>query len=343
MSRLVVDLGRIRANLEALRARIAPARPLLVVKDDAYGHGLERVVATARAAGVDWFGAVDVPTGLRARAAAGADARVLSWSTTTAARVAEAIAADVDLGVGDADHLETVAAVSAGRRARVHLKIDTGLHRSGVRPEDWGGFVARAAALEASGDLVVAGVWSHIAETSDADDDDARAQFLRAVATAEAAGLHPEVRHLAASAAAYARPEFRFDLVRFGAFGYGIRSADGPEQPGIAPAATLLAAVTAVDGDAVTVDLGALDGLPSRLGGRVAVGTPGGPRTLRAVGATESVVDAWPGAAVGDDVAVFGPGALGECTATTLAEAVDTVGEEILVRVSPLIPREYVG
>jgi alanine racemase len=53
-------------------------------------------------------------------------------------------------------------------------------------------------------------------------------------------------------------------------------------------------------------------------------------------------IASWPGAAVGDEVAIFGPGDLGESSVTTLAEAIGTVGEEIIVRVSPLVPREYV-
>jgi alanine racemase len=60
------------------------------------------------------------------------------------------------------------------------------------------------------------------------------------------------------------------------------------------------------------------------------------------VGETSLTVGAWPGAAVGDDVAVFGPGTFGESSVTTLAEAIGTVGEEIIVRVSPLVPRRYV-
>lgn len=342
MTRLVVDLGRMVANVHALRDRIAPAEYLSVLKDDAYGHGVEAVALAAARAGVRWFGAVDVPTCLVARSVVGPDARILSWSRAPGAMLEGAVDAGLELGVGDAGYLEEVAEASHGRGVRVHLKIDTGLHRSGVRPEQWDAFVARAAELEASGDLVVTGVWSHIAETSDADDDDARDVFRRAVEAARAAGLRPEVRHLAASAAAYAREPFRFDLVRVGAFGYGIRSADGPDLPGIAPAATLLATVTAVSPDAATIALGSLDGLPSALAGRVTVGTPGGPRALLAIGAVESTVAAWEGAAVGDEVAVFGPGALGESSATTLAEAIGTVGEEIVVRVSPLLPREYV-
>jgi alanine racemase len=235
-----------------------------------------------------------------------------------------------------------VASARGGAPARVHLKIDTGLHRNGIRPEDWAAVVARAAVLEASGGIRVVGIWSHIAETSDETDDQARAEFLAAADVARAAGLAPEVLHLAASAAGYARGEFRHDLVRFGAFGYGIRSTGGVDLPGIVPAATLLAPVTRVDDDTVEVAYGSLDGLPSVLGGRATVGTPGGARPLLAVGETSLTVGVWPGAAVGDEVAVFGPGTRGESSVTTLAEAIGTVGEEIIVRVSPLVPGRYV-
>lgn len=339
---LRVDLGRIRADIDTLRARIAPAQLMCVVKNDAYAHGIDRVVADAAAHGVRWFGAFDVPMGVRARAAAGPDARVFSWVTVSRDEIATALDAGIELGVGDGGYLEEVAAVSAGRRAPVHLKIDTGLHRNGVRPEDWPGFVARAAELEARGDIRVAGIWSHIAETSDEADDQARAEYHAAIDAARAAGLEPEVLHLAASAAGYARPEFRHDLVRFGAFCYGIRSTDGPELEGIVPAATLVAPVVSVGAETVEVGYGSLDGLPSTLAGRVTVGTPGGPRALLAVRETSLTVAAWPGAAVGDEVAIFGPGSLGESSATTLAEAIGTVGEEIMVRVTPLIPRVYV-
>ncbi|MFB8388232.1 alanine racemase [Microbacterium sp. NPDC055910] len=339
---LRVDLARIRANLDTLRARVAPADVMFVVKDDAYGHGVDAVVRTATAAGIDWFGSFSIATGVRVRAAA-PTARIFAWATSPAAEVDEAIDARLELGVGDAGYLDLVATRAAGRGIRVHLKIDTGLHRNGVRPEDWPAFVARAAALEAAGDIVVTGIWSHIAEASDADDDRARAEFERAVDLARAAGLTPGVRHLAASAAGHARPEFRNDLVRFGAFGYGVRSADGPALPGIVPAAALVAPVVRLDGDTVVVGLGALDGLPSTLGGRVSVGTPAGARALRRVDLAESAVEAWPDAQVGDEVTFFGPGAHGESDPTTLGEAIDTVGEEVLVRVSPLVPREYSG
>jgi alanine racemase len=188
------------------------------------------------------------------------------------------------------------------------------------------------------------GIWSHIAEASDAEDDAARAVFDWAVGEARSAGLSPQFRHLAASAASFARAEFRYDMVRVGAFAYGIHPAGGPDAAslGIRPIACLVASATTVAGDTVRVGVGALDGLPSTLGGRVHVGTPSGARHLLRIGDVESDVVAWSGAASGDEVVVYGPGDRDELTATGLAESIDTIGEEIALRVSPAVPRSYV-
>jgi alanine racemase len=343
---LRVDLDAIRGNIARIRATVAPAGLMLVVKDDAYGHGLGPIVRTAAAAGVEWFGAFDVRTGSAVRAELGSRARIFAWIAASREDLEVAIADELDLGIGDSALLEDLAdaARSAGTPARVHLKIDTGLHRNGVRPENWPGFVTRAAELEADGTIDVVGVWSHIAEASDADDDDARTIFDWAIAHARRVGLRPSMRHLAASAAAFARPEFRYDMVRVGAFCYGIRSAGGPSATdlGLVLAASLNADVVSVEDDAVTIGIGALDGVPSSLAGLAEVGTPDGARRLMSVD-TASRVETWPGAAVGDVVTVYGAGDRGESSATDLAEIIGTIGEEIAVRVSPLVPREYVG
>ncbi|WP_203579482.1 alanine racemase [Microbacterium hibisci] len=344
-ARLRVDLEALAANIERVRDTVAPAELMLVVKDDAYGHGLAPVVRAASAAGVTWFGAFDARTGCAVRDVVGDDARIFAWIAASRDDLDAAIAARVDVGVGDAELLEELAEAARDSRAlaRVHLKIDTGLHRNGVRPEAWPGFVARAAAIEAAGVIEVVGVWSHIAEASDAEDDDARRIYEWALEQAAAAGLRPAMRHLAASAASFARPEFRYDMVRVGAFCYGIRSAGGPSarELGLRPIGTLEADVLRVDGAAVRIELGALDGLPSSLRLRATVGTPAGGRQLLSVGDSESLVAAWPDAAAGDVVTIYGPGAQGEGTATDLAELVGTIGEEIALRVSPLVQRSY--
>lgn len=341
---LRVDLGRLRRNVATLRERMAPAELLVVVKDDAYALGVEPVARAAWDAGARWFGGIDVLSALRARRAC-PEARVLAWMTLSAGEAAAALDGGLELGVGDAGYLERAADAGLGRAkpAVVHLKIDTGLHRNGIRPEAWPAVVARAAELERAGAIRVAGIWSHIAEASDAEDDASRAEFDAAVATAREAGLRPEVRHLAASAAAWHRPEFRYDLVRIGAFCYGVRSADGPVLDGIEPVATLVGRVIAVGEDGVRIGIGSVDGLLSSLAGRVSVATPAGRRGLLRIDPFASTVAAWPGAAIGDEVLVFGPGTRGEPSPTDIGEAVDTVGEEPLLRISPRVPRVYLG
>lgn len=341
---LRVDLDVFAANLAVVRARVAPAQLMLVVKDDAYGHGLGPIVRRAAAEGVRWFGAFDVAEAVRTREAAGPGARIFSWLTVGPDEIAEALMADVELGVGDASFLDDIASAVpvGGDPARIHLKIDTGLHRNGIRPEEWSAVIENARALQDAGRVRVVGVWSHIAEASDAEDDAARAAFDRAVAVAEHAGLELEVRHLSASAASFARPEFRYDLARVGAFCYGIRSAGGVGEAdlGVDPVAALRAEVTHVDDHEVALGMGALHGLPSTLARRALLRVDGRRYAVHEVGLTHVRVAAWPGAGIGDRVDVFGAHG---ASATDLAESIDSVGEEILVRVSPLVPRIYTG
>lgn len=337
-----VDLDAFARNLARVRETIAPAQHMLVVKDDAYGHGLAAIVRRASAEGVEWFGAFDVATGREVRDITGPDARIFVWLLGGPDDLAAGIAADLDLGIGDEALLDDLAALPApSTPARVHLKIDTGLHRNGIRPERWDAALARTAALVATGAARLEGVWSHIAEASDADDDDARALFLAARAAADAAGLAPRFSHLAASAAGFARAPFREDLVRVGAFSYGIRPAGGPgeDELGIEPISVLHATVIEADSTSARIDVGHLHGLPSSLAGRFDVATPEGPRRVIAIEATSTVIEGWTSATVGAAVAVFGAGAIS--TATDLAETIDSIGEEVALRVSPSLPRRY--
>jgi len=341
-ARVRVDLSALRANLRLIRDTVAPAQHMLVVKDDAYGHGVRAVVDAARAEGVRWVGAFDVDTARAVREVVGADARIFVWLLAGPADLAAAIDLDLDLGIGDRALLDEAAALTRPAE-RVHLKIDTGLHRNGIRPEEWADAVAAAAAHEAAGRLRVDGLWTHLAEASDDEDDAARGVFTAAAHTAAAAGLRPAFRHVAASAASFARPEFRDDLVRVGAFAYGIRPAGGPDEDalGLRPVGSLVAEVRELDGAHAVLDLGSLDGLPSALAGVISVRTPGGVRRVIRIEPTRALVEAWPGAVAGEEITVLGARALHGYT--DAAERIGTIGEEIATRLSPLLPREYVG
>lgn len=335
---LEISRSAFRHNVTAVRRRLAPSELLLVMKDDAYGLGIDWAVAEASAVGVHWFGGYDIPTALRIRALT--DRRVYAWATSPRMEIAQAIAADIDLGVGSAAYLDDVIAEAeaAGARVRVHLKIDTGLHRNGFRPEQWHDAVCTARAAERRGSISISGVWSHLSEASDADDDASQRVFLDAVEQLVAAGGEPEVLHLTASAAAWWRPELRGSLSRVGAFCYGIRSADGPQLDGLRLIARLSAPVEEVAADAVRVGIGAFHGLPSILRG-AEVATPGGSRRIIDIGGDALTVEPWEGASAGQRVVLFGPGTQGEPDATALAERVDTVGEEIITRLTPAVRR----
>lgn len=340
---LRISATAFRANVAAVVERIAPSELMLVVKDDAYGHGLPWTVEQAEALGVTWFGSYDVRSALDVRRVAGGSVRVFAWATSTDAEIDEALAHGIDLGVGTHDYLRRIIAraEALGVLGRVHLKIDTGLHRNGVLREDWDAVVAEARVAETAGTLELVGVWSHIAEASDEEDDDAQEIFLDAVRVTGESGQVPRLQHLTASAASWWRPELRGSLSRIGAFCYGVRSADGPDLDGIRPIASLVASVVEiVAGDAV-INIGSFDGLPSTLAG-APVGTPVGAGVLLRIDNTTSIVQGWSGVAVGDAVHVFGAGEHGEASATSLAERIDTVGEEILTRLSTRVRRVVV-
>ncbi|WP_447912863.1 alanine racemase [Microbacterium phyllosphaerae] len=340
---LRIRTDRFVSNIAAVRERIAPSALMVVLKDDAYGHGLRWAVEAAQSAGVEWYGSYDVGSGVEARRVLGESGRVLAWVTSTDPEIDEALRQRIDLGVGSAEYLERIVARAdhLGLRARIHLKIDTGLHRNGLLPEEWAQTIAQVRAGETAGQLELAGIWSHLAEASDAEDDEAQAVFLDAVRVIEESGETPEALHLTASAASWWRPELRGSVSRIGAFCYGVRSADGPDLAGILPVAELVATVIEVRDNGAVIAIGAFDGIPSTLVG-AEVGTPDGPRELLRIDMTTSVVASWPGTQMGDTVRLFGAGEHGESSATTLAERIDTVGEEILTRLTPRVRRVVV-
>ena len=131
--------------------------------------------------------------------------------------------------------------------ARVHLKIDTGLSRNGSYVEDWPDLVVAAAKAEAAGEIRVVGVWSHFAYADEPGHPTIAKQiaaFRAALDVAGRAGVQPELRHLANSAATLTLPEAHFDLVRPGIAVYGLSPV--ADDHGLTPAMTLRAAAAGV-------------------------------------------------------------------------------------------------
>lgn len=357
-SELIVDHTAIRRNLAVLRDHVAPAELMLVVKADAYGHGLREVAATGLAAAVPWLGVLTVPNGLLLRSLWFSDEvpttqqpRLFAWLLDPDDDLEHAVAGGIELGVSTIEQIARIraAASAVGRLARVHLKFDSGLARDGATAAEWPELVAAAVAGQDEGDLALVAAWSHLAEASEDEDALARKRYLDTVRAAEEAGARFELRHLAASSASWLRPDFRLDLVRIGAHAYGIPVPEGlaARDMGLVPALSLRSRVTEVRDGVATVPLGWLDGLPAgRLDG-AAVGIAGQRYPVRpgSMAAAEFQVDLPAGArvAAGDEVWVFGAGIHGEPTVNEWADAAGTIGEELVCRIGVRLPRRHIG
>jgi alanine racemase len=376
-ARAVVDLAAIRSNVGSLAAHAPSAEVMAVVKADAYGHGLVPSATAAVAGGATWLGAAQVAEALALRAAGIVTPRILTWLYAPGAPLREAVEADVDVSVSASWALEAViaAARAAGRAARVHLKVDTGLGRNGLTSTDFAELLPHALRAEAEGAIRLVGVWSHLAFADEPEHDVVRAQataFAAALRVAEGAGARLEVRHLANSAATLTNPSIHYDLVRPGIAVYGLSPVPqlgGPDDFGLVPAMTLEAPLANVkrwpagagfsyahqyvtDRDTVlgVVPLGYADGVPRHASGtQHAVGGPllVGGRVLGVAGRVcmdQVVVDLGPDATerAGDRVELFGTGADGGPTAEDWARVAGTISYEIVTRIGPRVPRVHV-
>ena len=206
MREALVDLGAIRSNVAAIRSEAGGHPAMVVVKADGYGHGAVPVATAALDAGAAWLGVVDLDEALALRSA-GLTAPILAWIHDPAADFALAVESGIDLGVNYPEQLERIAA-TAGAPV-VQFKLDTGLGRNGLAEGEWEPVFARAAELERLGRIRVRGVFSHLANAGPANDAVQLERFDRAVGMARAAGLTPELVHLAATGAALALPAAR--------------------------------------------------------------------------------------------------------------------------------------
>ena len=335
----VVDLAAVRQNVRVLAAAAPGAALMAVVKADGYGHGAVPVARAALDAGATWLGVCTLDEALALRGA-GIAAPVLSWLHLPDEDFAPAVAAGIDLSAASRAHLAAVldGARRAGRPARVHLKVDTGLSRNGAALADWPDLLDDAAKAAAEGACEVVAVWSHLAHADIPDHPMLDVQAARLTAAWRAAvdrGLAP-IRHLANSAATLTRRDLHFDLVRPGIAVYGLDPLERPVgQTPLRPAMTLAARVVLVKrvpaGEGVSyghdwtaetdttlalVPIGYADGVPRRLnfGGRMRVLLGGRLRpVVGRVCMDQVVVDCGPAGgedevAVGDGAVLFGPG-----------------------------------
>jgi alanine racemase len=365
-----VDLDVIAANTRWFVDRAAGAAVMAVVKADAFGHGAVPVAAASLDAGATWLGVARLREGLALRAE-GILAPILGWLLEPAC-LREAIDGGIDVSASSEDDLDRIAGAGvgagAGRPARVHLKLDTGLHRAGAPVEAWPGVVARAADLERRGRLRVVGIWSHLSHgdvPGDPRNLRQQAALAAGVAVARRAGLSPEVTHLANSGGVIQLGSAGCSMVRVGAGLYGIDvlCGRGP-RPGLRPAMTVTARVMGVRpvaaGEGIgyghafvtpratrlaLVPMGYADGLPRLAGDRAWMAVAGvRVPVVGRISMDQAILDVGGlPVRVGDPVTIFGDGTDGGPTVTDWAAWAGTIPHEVMTGIGGRVARRYVG
>jgi alanine racemase len=316
----IIHLERYQANLKNIIGIMAPAKVMAVIKADGYGHGLIETAKAAAESGIELLGVLDIESAIHLRKS-GITKPCFAWLHSPQSDFAAAIRAGVELSASSIEELEKIAA--APGRAKVHLKLDTGLSRNGCRIENWTALMARALTLESENTVEVEAIWSHLSGTSAADDDAQIALFDQGFEIATKLGF-VGYRHIASSPAAFSSPGSRFDLVRIGVSAFGTSPVSGQTARsfGLQSVMTVTAEVLSPG----VISMGFLHGLFSSVAGKLSVNVAGKPYKILEIGPLASRIEAGE-YEIGDLAHIFGDHAV--VTAEELSELAETVTDEL--------------
>ena len=248
-NRAEINLSAIAHNFRVIRSKLKKdTRLCAVVKADAYGHGALAVAKKAVENGADYLAVAAVSEGIKLREA-GFTEPILILGLAPSVCAEDIVAANLTATVCDALAAEAVsrAAVNQNKVAKVHLKIETGMGRIGIPPQEAGETAKKIAALP---NVELEGMFSHFAAADDPDRGFTRRQielFRRATESVERENIFVPIKHIAESAAILSIPEAHFDMVRAGIIEYGLYpSPDMPKDAGLIPAMKFCADVVLV-------------------------------------------------------------------------------------------------
>ena len=350
-----VDSLALRNSLRAFQALVSPhAALLLVVKANAYGHGLcevARLIAESKEGKSVFFGVDSLEEAMTLKSR-GIKNQIVILGYIPARLLSQALYSKFHISVFNK---ETLAAVNrildtahAHPAPRLHLKIETGLNRLGFSVRDL--VEARLPALE--------GMYTHFADVEDVASDFYKTQlscFNEARAVLSARGIAPRYVHAASTAAMMQYPETHFNLARLGIGLYGLSPLAG-SSPVLSWKTRIAHTAMVKKGESVGYDrafvadndrrigvlpIGYFDGFDRGLSGRgyVLVNGFAAPVVGR-VCMNMTMIDLSSGdAAVGDEVVVIGASGGKKITAGDIANVLDTIQYEVVSRINPLIPR----
>jgi alanine racemase len=256
-----IHLDHIHFNLAGVRRAVGPERKILIaVKANGYGHGAIEVSRLAERTGVDWLGVATVPEGLQLRAA-GIKLPILKLSPAFPEEMSAAVQDGLTLAVASRENVDALEDVcrAGERKVTVHLKVDTGMGRIGVAPEE---APALAAHLEQNcPHLRLEGIFTHFPVSDEADPTYTQGQIARFKTVVEAVqaavGRKIDLVHASNSGAVLGHEPAWFDLVRPGIMIYGFYPDAGtPRTIHLKPGLSFLTRVSFVKKVAAGTSIG---------------------------------------------------------------------------------------
>jgi alanine racemase len=360
-----VSLGAIAQNYDAIRAHVGTASVMPVVKANAYGHGLVEVARHLMNHGAPCLGVALLEEAIELRQA-GITLPILVFGGVATRQIPQFIAHGLMMAASSIDKLRQIdeAAAAVNTKARVHLKIDTGMERIGVH------WYSAEKLLEASltfTNVEVAGIYSHFANSDDADLSSAREQLARFLEVLEfypKRGLPPPQRHIANSGGILQLPESHLDLVRPGIMLYGVYPSKEVRQtvvlkPALKWTSQVVFFKVVQPGNpvsyggtwqsdhpvrVVTVPVGYGDGYFRALSNRGSVLIRGQrhPIVGRVCMDQFMVNLEWGTAYNGDVVTIIGSDENESISVQDVADAAGTIAYEVLTNINSRVPRVYV-
>lgn len=360
-----ISLDNLSYNFRQVRAA-TKAKVMSVVKADAYGHGMEQVARRLHAEGTDWFAVSNIAEALELRRYVDEPILILGYTPPECA--GELGAAGISQAVYSPEYADSLSAsaTAAGVSVKVHIKVDTGMHRIGFNSTTAADEVARVCGL---GGLIPEGIFTHFASADRDGDRDGRytrgqyEQFTAVIDRLNDAGIKFEYRHCCNSAAIFTYPDMHLDMVRAGIVLYGLEPSSEVELPALKPVMELKSEISMVktlpagcdisygrtytterEMRVATVAIGYADGY-QRSYSREGYMLVGGKRAkiVGRVCMDQLVIDVTDiaGVSQGDTVTLFGADGGERLSVNKLAEWGGTINYECVCLIGKRVPRVY--
>lgn len=364
-----VDLDALAHNMKEIK-RLTEEGALVtaVIKADGYGHGAKKIAQTLLDNGADRFAVAVLDEGIELRKA-GFSVPILILGFTDKERAEEIIGYDLEQAVYSWDLAEAISkeAVNQKKTAKIHIKVDTGMGRIGLKPDD--DSVQLIKKISQLPNIIIEGIFTHFAIADEKDKEYTKEQYqklIRICGELEKENVRINIKHCGNSATIIDLPEMHLNMVRAGIILYGLKPSDEVmlDKLELKQVMSLKVRITHVKeieaGQSVSygrkfiagkkskiasLPIGYADGYTRMLSGKAEALVKG--RRVPVVGRIcmdQCMIDITgiEDVKVGDEVVLFGKQGDGFIHIDELAEKLDTINYEIVCMISKRVPRVYV-